>query len=353
MPRVIAVGTALPENRYRQEEVRNIFGAPFLRNGRDPSAIESVFHNALVEERYFVRPIEEILRLGPLAERNRIFGEDGCRLAEKAARACLEKARADPRQIDALVFVSTTGFVVPSLDVLLAERLKCAASIRRLPVFGWGCTGGVSGLAQAYALTKAEPKARVLVVALELCSLAYQERDVTPKALIASAIFNDGAAAVLVEGDEAAGRGAPSGPKILAARSHLFPETTDLMGWEQVATGLQVILSPRIPELVLTEARGFVQAVLGDRRVRLGDMPQILSHTGGAKVLSALQEALSLNRSQLEISWGILRRYGNMSSVSVLLSLEEALRRGYPEGSNSLMLAFGPGFSAEGLLLQW
>ena len=349
MPRVISVGTALPEWHYRQAEVaevlRKVYRPLFEKN---PELIR-VFENSRVEDRYFVRPFEELMQLGTFVERNKIFAEAGYRLAERAVQECLAAAQLDPGAISGIVFVSTTGFSVPSLETTLINRLGFHPATRRWPIFGWGCTGGVAGLAQACAQTRADPRQRILLVAVELCSLAYQARDLTQKALIASAIFNDGAAAVLVAGDEAT-QPQSDGPQILAAKSHLYPATQEVMGWEQVETGLQVVLSPRIPELVRDDARRFLASLTAEAGKTIADLNGVLSHTGGARILQALEEVLGL---ELKLSWETLRKFGNLSSASILFTLKAAMQNRLPAKELGALVAFGPGFSAEGLLVQW
>jgi alkylresorcinol/alkylpyrone synthase len=352
MPTLSSIGTAVPKCRYTQEEILELVSPIYRSLLKQPGGGAELFRNARVRDRYFIRPFPEVLRFESFEWRNRLFLSDGLPLAASAVRNCLEGAGLAPHQVDALFFVSTTGFTVPGLDTYLIETLGFREDTRRFPLFGWGCNGGVAGLAAAADFTRAHPRSRALLVNLETCSLAYQASDVTPKALISAAIFNDGAASALVEGDEA-GPTRTRAPKILHSQSRFFSDTSRLMGWEQVATGLQVILSPKIPELAGREAKGFIAALLADEGLSPTDVSLLASHTGGAKILEALEESLNPKPEALAASWETLKKFGNMSSASVLFVLKEIEGRRPAPGSLGVALSFGPGFASEGLLLRW
>jgi alkylresorcinol/alkylpyrone synthase len=235
------------------------------------------------------------------------------------------------------------------MDARLINRLGLRRDVTRLPVWGLGCAAGAAGLARAFDHCRAHPRATALLVALETCSLTFMANDLSKKNLVGTAIFADGAAAVLVAGAEAAG----SGPRLLATRSHLFPQSENIMGWEFGDTGMQLILSPRLPAVVKEELPRLVDGFLRSRGLDRSDLAYYLTHPGGAKVVDAYREALGLRNGELDLTEEVLREHGNVSSVSVLVVLEKwlasprAKQAGY-----GLLSAFGPGFSAEQVLLE-
>lgn len=347
MPRILAASSALPPHVATQEEIRE--GIRRLFAGRLSGLDEAirVFANARVERRQFVRPLDWYLVPRSPAERNRVYREEGIGLLEGAARRCLEKSPV-PNAPDLVIFVSSTGLATPTLDSILIQRLALSPRTARLPVWGLGCAGGAAGLSRAFDYCRAHPRAVVLLTALELCSLTFMQEDVTKKNLVGTAIFADGAAAVLVAGD---GVAAP-GPRIVASRSHLFPETGRIMGWDILDGGMQLVLSPRLPALVREALPGLLDAFLAEVGVERREIVHYLTHPGGARVIDAYREALALT-DELALTERLLARHGNLSSVSVLQILESWMagetsrERGY-----GILSAFGPGFSAEMLLLE-
>lgn len=352
MGSIRSIGTALPTYHYSQTEMVQASKVIYRSVLKELDEIELIFKNAQVEHRYFILPIEKILKLGSFVERNRIFFEEGLKLAQKAVQNCLEKSQLSPTEIDSILFVSSTGFTTPPLDAYLMNHFQFSPSTKRCSVFGWGCLGGVAGLAKANEYVKAYPQERILLVNLELCSLAYQAEDRSMKSLIASVLFNDAATAVIVEGDEVASAKSFH-PRLLKSRSFLFPNSYHLMGWEHQESGLQVVLSPEIPRIVRDHVKEFVDLFLEDHSLSIRDLKRILPHSGGAKILSALEKAIQSHPEQTALSWESLRDFGNVSSCSILFTLEKALQKKNLPGDFTLLLAFGPGFSAEGLMLQW
>lgn len=316
-----------------------------------PDIVRDIFRNACVQQRHVIAPLEIIQQLGTFTERNRLYASAGIPLAITAARECIERSGIAREAIGAVFFVSSTGFVVPSPDTELVQHLGLSPAAQRTPIFGWGCAGGAAGIAQAAAWTRAHPDRAALLVNLELCSLAHQPHEATMKALIGSALFNDGATATLIVGDAVAQESA-NAPRILGSHRHLFAGTRDLMGWDQQDDGLHVILSPDIPSLVEREVRAFAAQCIAPQGT-LPDLAAYVCHPGGPKVLMAMQAALQLGESDLTDSWNTLRAYGNMSSCSILFALHAALRRKPRAGGLGLLMAFGPGFCAEGVVVQW
>lgn len=276
-------------------------------------------------------------------ERNRRFVEVAETLLERAACRVLDRAGIPPAAVDAVVCVTSTGIAVPSLEARLADRLGLRADVCRLPVFGLGCAGGVLGLARAAALARAAPGSRVLLLVVELCSLALRRSDAGKANLVACALFGDGAAAALVSTGGA-------GPALVATGEHRWPESLDVMGWRVEDDGLGVLFSPRIPELIRGRLGPAVDAFLARHALGRADIDAFAIHPGGAKVVAALDDVLGLPAGDRALAEETLRDYGNVSAVSVLLVLERRLRRA--PWRRLLALALGPGFTAGFALVE-
>jgi alkylresorcinol/alkylpyrone synthase len=232
----------------------------------------------------------------------------------------------------------------------LINRMGLPTRVRRVPIFGLGCVAGTAGIARAADYVRGQPEHVAVLLSVELCSLTWQREDLSIPSLIASGLFGDGAAAAVVVGERRAARG----PRIVDSRSIFYPGTEDVMGWEVTERGFRVVLSADVPGVVARHLRGDVDRFLADHGLARGDIATWISHPGGPKVLLAMQEALGLPEQALALSWRTLREVGNLSSTSVLLVLEQTLAAAPPEpGSHGLMIAMGPGFCTELVLLQW
>ncbi|HWI41333.1 MAG TPA: 3-oxoacyl-[acyl-carrier-protein] synthase III C-terminal domain-containing protein [Verrucomicrobiae bacterium] len=345
MPRILSVSHALPRHRYSQDEIRRAASSLFASLHEAPRLLR-VFDNSRIESRQFMRPLEWFARPASAAERSRIYLEEGVELALQAARDCLESAGVAPEAVDRVIFVSSTGFATPTPDAYLINRLGMRPETRRSPLWGLGCAAGAAGISRAFEACRAFPDSYVLLVALECCSLTFVEGDLSKKNMVAAALFSDGAAAVLLGGDRVPGRG----PGVVAASSHLFPDTYRMMGWDFVDDGMRLVLSPRLPALVRSRIPSLVASVKEEHGI--GDFSFYVTHPGGARVMDAYSEALGLAPADLSLSEEVLRRHGNMSWVSVLLVLERWLAGDGAHGGYGLLSAFGPGFSAELVVLQ-
>jgi alkylresorcinol/alkylpyrone synthase len=349
MPRIVAAASAFPPHAVPQAAVREAVGRIFSGRIPDLERLLRVFDHSRIAVRRFMRPLEWYCRPRPAQERNCIYLEEGLELLTQAATRCLERAALPPAAVDHVIAVSSTGHATPSLDARLINRLGLRRDASRVPVWGLGCAAGAAGLARAFDHCRAHPPSRVLLVALETCSLTFLAADLSKKNLVGTAIFADGAAAVLVAGTQADG----AGPRLLASRSHLFPASERIMGWEFGDAGMQLVLSPRLPALVREELPGLVDGFLASRGLARGDLVHYLTHPGGAKVIDAYRATLGLSGSELDLTEAVLREHGNVSSVSVLAVLERwlASTRSRQPGFG-LLSAFGPGFSAEQVLLE-
>jgi alkylresorcinol/alkylpyrone synthase len=309
----------------------------------------TVFDNARIDSRCFMMPLDWYLEPRSHEERNSIYQQHGLELLLAACRQCLTRGGCRPDQVDQVIFVSSTGHATPTLDSHLINRLGMKPTTSRLPVWGIGCAAGAVGLSRAFEHCLAWPGHRSLLVSLECCSLTFMAGDLTKKNLVATALFSDGAAAVLVGGD----RVTVGGPAILATRSHLFPDSYSLMGWDFQESGMELVLSPRLPLLVKAELPALVDGFLADNGLRRSDIVHYITHPGGARVIDAYRQGLELYDGQLALTEDELRRHGNISSVSVLMVLERWLASDHrATAGHGLLSAFGPGFSAELLLLR-
>jgi len=344
LPRLAALATAVPPYALGQAEVarraRHLFAEAAAG---DLDRLMPVFDHAGIERRYSCVPIDWYEAAHGWSERNTLYLEQATSLLERAAREALARAGMAPAAVDAVVAVSTTGIATPSLDARLIDRLGLRPDVRRLPIFGLGCAGGVIGLSRAADLARAAPGSRVLLLVVELCALAFRKNDVSKSNVVATALFGDGAAAAVIAC-------AGEGPALGAGGEYTWPQSLDIMGWEVAEDGLKAIFSRDIPGLVRRHMRDVVGAFLAPHRLALGDIDRFVCHPGGAKVLSALEEAFRLAEGALAEGRGVLRDYGNMSAATVLFVLERVLAAG--ARGRLLLSALGPGFTAAFQLLE-
>jgi len=340
-PRLIALKSAVPPFAIDQREAEA--RASTLFSGRkDIARLLSVFGNTGIHRRYSCVPIEWYEQPHGWKDRTRLYIDNAVTLFEKVARALLDEAGLTVQDIDAIVTVSTTGIATPSLDALTVERMGLRRDIRRLPIFGFGCAGGVIGLTRAGQLATAMPGSKVLFLATELCALTFRKDDTSKSNIVASALFGDGAAGAIVSTE---GRG----PALGAAGEHTWAGSLDIMGWDVEEDGLKAIFSQSIPDLVSGRFKAALHEFLQKNDLKLAEIDAFACHPGGAKVLDALEDAFGLERGGLTESRSILRDYGNMSAVTALFVLE---RMGRMSGRRTMMSALGPGFTAAFLMLD-
>ena len=347
VPRLLAVATAVPPYRLDQddvvERVKLLFGPSENLNRLLP-----VFTNTGIRTRYSCVPIEWYDQAHGWAERNRIYLATALDLLEAATRQLLNHTCRDKSEIDSIVVVSTTGIATPSLDALLTERMGLRRTVRRLPIFGLGCAGGVIGLARAATQAAAAPGETVLFLTVELCALAFRRDDWSKSNIVATALFGDGAAGALLSTDG-------EGPAIVGSGEHTWPDSLDVMGWEVTDNGFSAVFSRDIPQLVTTQLRDVASDFLARHGLALGDIDRFVCHPGGAKVVAALERAFGLGQGALVEAWGVLRDYGNMSATTVMFVLERMLAEARATGERwerALMNALGPGFTAGFLVLD-
>jgi alkylresorcinol/alkylpyrone synthase len=342
-PKILSVATALPPHRVGQGEAKRFARGMFAEAHKDIERLIPIFNNVHVDNRYFCVPVEWFEEDHSFPEKNALYGEHALNLSEKAARRALDRAGADPEDVGAIFFVSTTGLSTPSLDSKLIFRLGLSEHTRRIPIWGLGCAAGVAGLARAADHARLYPEKATLLVAVELCGLTFQRGDLSKSNLVSTSLFADGAAAVML----GAGNGA-SGLELLGGHSTTWPETQDIMGWDMVETGFKVKISRSIPTLVRQRMAGNLVAACDSVGLAPEGITHFLAHPGGAKVLDAFEEVLGFEPGGLVLPREILRECGNMSSVTVMFVLERFLQGSERSaGDVGVLSAMGPGFSAE------
>jgi len=352
MPHIAAVATVTPPHAITQSTARDFALEHFRHSGLNLERLAPVFDHAGIERRYSCMPPSWFREPHEFGDCNRLYIEWATRLGAEAARRCCERAPRDTAGIDQIIFVFTNGLATRSIDARLANVLGLRPDIRRTPLWGLGCAGGASGLAHAYRAALADPATTILLVAVELCSLTFNNSDLSKSNFIATALFADGAAAVLVQGDDV--QPARAGvPTITAASSTMWPDSLDVMGWNFDSVGMQVVFARSIPRLVREKSREVLGHFLKRHSLGFADLGAVVIHPGGTKVLEAYQESLPLDASHFEPARAVLREYGNMSSPTVLFVLERVLRdRPQTKRAPALLSALGPGFSSESLLLE-
>ncbi len=350
MPRVVAVGTAVPPFCFEQQDIRELVRQHFQEKLECTQSLIGVFNNVHVHRRFFCVPLEWFERHHSFSEKNEEYIRWSERLSIEAIERCLEKADLGPQDVDHLVFVSTSGMSTPSIDARIINRLGFGTHTKRTPIFGLGCAGGATGLTRCQDLARGASDQRILLVSVELSSLTFQFTDYRKSNFVASALFADGAAAVLICGDACP----EEGIHMVDSMSTLWPNTLDLMGWDFSETGLSVIFSPTIPKVLDQHIKENVSEFLQRNQIKLQDLDHFVIHPGGAKILLAMRNSLELSEEKLDSSRFVLENYGNMSSPTILFILEHLIREGSPEKADwGICVAFGPGFSSELILLRW
>lgn len=352
-PVIAGTGTGAPAHVYSQQQmialIRELLAAPELSG----EAVEQMFVKVGVDRRHLALPAEAYRELDGLASRCRAWIEVATQLGEQVVRAALRDADLDPAAVALLVTTTVTGVAVPSLDARLMNMIGFAPTLKRVPLFGLGCVGGAAGIARVADYLRGYPDQAAMLLSVELCSLTLQRDDASTANLIATGLFGDGAAAVLLAGaaHPLARRARPS---VLDSRAVFFPDSERLMGWDVVDTGFKIVLGPGVPELVERELPRLVDPFLAAHGLDRDDIDAWIAHPGGPKVIRAVQRALGLDDRQVEATREGLARFGNLSSASVLFLLDEFRRRRQPEpGSYGLLFALGPAFCAEVVLLRW
>lgn len=357
MSLIAAVHGVLGPHDYPQPEITDAFAKVVSPDGRSREVIERIHAATGVERRHLALSLEEYEQLQGFGEANDAFIRVGLDLAESAVRGALDAAGLVVGDVDMVMTTTVTGIAVPSIEARLVPRLGLRSDVKRLPVFGLGCVAGAAGIARVHDYLAGHPDDVAVLLSLELCSLTVQRDDTSMANIVASGLFGDGAAAVVMVGERRAQLMGIRGPEVLASRSRLYPDTERTMGWDIGGSGFRIVLSPGVADVIKAHLGCDVAAFLAMHQRTASDIATWVCHPGGPKVLEAMESALDLHSGQLDVTWRSLAAVGNLSSASVLHVLSDTLagKGANPPvaGSCGLVMAMGPGFCAELVLVRW
>ena len=354
-PCIASVDVALPAHRYRQSELAAALVKRWQSRPKVVARIEQFTRSVEVDARCLALPLEAYETLGGFGEANNAFIRVGTELGARAIRGALARAGLEVEDVDALFFTTVTGLAAPTIDARLVNVLGLRKDVRRTPMFGLGCVGGAAGIARASDYLRGHPDHVAVLLSVELCSLTLQD-EFSVANLIASGLFADGAAAVVMMGSERKARPSPSSvrgiaqPRVVDTASAFFPDTERVMGWDIGERGFTLVLSAEVPAIVHRYLPDEVNAFLAKHGLAREDIRRWVCHPGGPKVILAIEEALRLPPDALAITRASLASIGNLSSASVLHVLSETPAA---RGDVGVLMAMGPGFCAELVLLAW
>jgi len=347
--KITSVAKQLPEY-YR--ETKDII--PFVKlwmqdqDERFQRKVIKLFEGAGVDRRYSIMDPEEVFIATSFEEKNNIYAREVVKLAEKSLKKSLEKVHLKPSDIDYIITVSCTGIMIPSMDAYLINSLQMKQDIVRLPVTEMGCAAGVSGIIYAKNFLKLNPNKRAVVVAVEAPTVTFQLEDYSMTNIVSAAIFGDGASSVILSSYEE-----DKGPQIIDEAMYHFYDATQMMGFNLVNTGLQMILDKEVPQKISDHFPAIVHPFLERNNLTIQDINHLIFHPGGKKIVQTVEDLFGVLGKNIDDTKEVLRLYGNMSSATVLYVLERFMDRNPAKGERGLMLSFGPGFSAQRILLEW
>jgi alkylresorcinol/alkylpyrone synthase len=342
--KLVSIATAVPEHILEQSDAAKAAHVGFAGRYGDFERLGSVFTNSGIRRRYTVRPLDWYFEPLGWPERNKAYLDGATSLFIDAAKKALDAAGLAAAEVDTVVTISSTGIATPSLEARAAQALGLRSDVDRVPVFGLGCAGGVSGVAIAARLAQARARSVVLLVAVEVCTLSFRLDELTKANIVATAIFGDGAAACVL-------RAAETGiASFEASGQHTWPDTLDIMGWSVDPQGFGVIFDRAIPPFAAQHVAPAIAGILDRSSLQLADVDRFAFHPGGAKVISALERAFSFGQGYLDHERTVLADYGNMSAPTALFVLERLIQAGLP--GRTLLSAMGPGFTVSSVSLQ-
>ncbi len=307
-----------------------------------------IFEGAGVDCRYSIMDVEEVFTATSFEEKNAIYVREVKKLGTNVLHKALNKSNWSPESLDYIITVSCTGIMIPSLDAYIINELDLRQDIIRLPVTEMGCAAGVSGLIYASNFLKSNPNKRAAVIAVESPTATFQLNDFSMANMVSAAIFGDGAACVLLSSEEDA-----AGPKIIGESMYHFSDATHLMGFDVSNTGLKMILDPAVPETIATHFPMIVHPFLENLGSSMNNVDHLIFHPGGRKIVQTVEELFGELGKNIDDTREVLRKYGNMSSATVLYVLERFMEKNIPKNQQGLILSFGPGFSAQRVLIEW
>jgi alkylresorcinol/alkylpyrone synthase len=342
--KLVSIATAVPPFRIRQRDAAVAATEGFADRYPDFARLAAVFASSGIRERYSVRPIDWFFEALNWEARNAAYLDGACKLFIDAATLALSNAGLLASEVDTIVTVSSTGIATPSLEARVFSQMGFRGDVERVPVFGLGCSGGVAGLSIAARLAQSRPGSVVLLVAVEVCTLAFRLDQLTKANIVATALFGDGAAAAVLRVGQA------GIAEVEMSDQHTWPDTLDIMGWSVDSEGLGVVFDRSIPPFAAKNMLAAVEGMLGRHGLEMSDIDRFICHPGGAKVVDALEHAFSLGQGALDHEREVLADYGNMSGPTVFFVLDRVMRAGLPP--RALMTAMGPGFSANCVSLR-
>ena len=347
--KITAVAKQLPKHTRETKDI-----IPYLKlwmtgqEDRFQRKVIKLFENAGVDRRYSIMDAEEVFFKTSFEEKNDIYAREVVKLAEQSLVKALDKAKLIPTDIDYIITVSCTGIMIPSVDAYLINNLKMKQDIVRLPVTEMGCAAGVSGIIYAKNFLKANPNKRAAVIAVESPTATFQLDDFSMVNIVSAAIFGDGASSVILSSYEK-----EEGPTIVDEAMYHFYDAETMMGFKLVNTGLQMILDKAVPETISEHFPKFVHPFLERNDITIEDIDHLIFHPGGKKIVQTVEDLFGSLGKNIDDTKEVLKLYGNMSSATVLYVLERFMDKQLPKGDRGLMLSFGPGFSAQRILLEW
>ena len=347
--KIISVAKQLPKYTRETKDI-----IPYLnlwlagQEERFQRKVIKLFENAGVDRRYSIMDAEAVFSNTSFEDKNDIYSREVINLGEQALLNSLEKAHLQPTDINFIITVSCTGIMIPSLDAYLINRLQMRQDIVRLPVTEMGCVAGVSGIIYAKNFLKAHPNKRAAVIAVESPTATFQLDDYSMANIVSAAIFGDGAASVILSSYED-----EKGPQIIDEGMYHFYDAEQMMGFKLVNTGLQMILDKTVPETISNHFPNIVHPFLERNHLSIGDVNHLIFHPGGKKIVQTVEELFGSMGKNIDDTKEVLKLYGNMSSATVLYVLERFMDRNLPKDDMGLMLSFGPGFTAQRILLKW
>ncbi len=347
--KIITVAKQLP--RYSCATVDILPLLDIWLHGQEPRFIKKIkklFEGSAVERRYAIMDPKEVFTATSFEEKNNVYCREATVLGEQALRKALEQTGWDPQSLDYIITVSCTGIMIPSLDAYLINKMKLRQDIVRLPVTEMGCVAGVSGIIYAKNFLQANPGKRAAVIAVEAPTATFQLEDFSMSNMVSAAIFGDGAACCLLSSDES-----DNGPVILDQEMYHFYDAEDIMGFKLTNSGMQMILDVEVPNVIASHFDDVIHPFLKKNQLKIKDIDYMIFHPGGKKIVATIEDIFAEFDKDIEDTKAVLAQYGNMSSATVLYVLERIMKRTPQVGELGLMLSFGPGFSAQRVLLQW